>query len=41
MNPSVLIDNGKVIVNVRNVNYTLYHAEAAKPSTINGGHSFI
>jgi hypothetical protein len=30
MNPSVLIDNGKVIVNVRNVNYTLYHAEGGQ-----------
>jgi hypothetical protein len=28
MNPSVLIVNGKVIVNVRHVNYTFYHSEA-------------
>lgn len=27
MNPSVLIDNGKVLVNLRVVNYTFYHSE--------------
>jgi hypothetical protein len=27
MNPSVFIDNGKVLVNIRHVNYTLYHSE--------------
>ena len=26
-NPSIYNDNGKVIVNVRNINYTLYHSE--------------
>lgn len=27
MNPSILNDNGSIIINLRNVNYTLYHAE--------------
>lgn len=26
-NPSILVDNGRVIVNLRSVNYTLYHCE--------------
>ena len=28
MNPSVFIDNGKILVNIRHVNYTFYHSEA-------------
>lgn len=28
MNPSIFNDNGKIIVNLRNVNYTFYHSEA-------------
>lgn len=27
MNPSILIDGGKILVNVRHVNYTFYHSE--------------
>jgi len=27
MNPSVLVVDGKILVNIRNVNYTLYHSE--------------
>lgn len=27
MNPSVFIDNGKILVNLRHVNYTFYHSE--------------
>ncbi|WJZ48256.1 beta-mannosyltransferase [Synechococcus phage DSL-LC02] len=27
MNPSIYIDNGKIIVNLRSVNYTFYHSE--------------
>lgn len=27
MNPSILIDRGKILVNVRHVNYTFYHSE--------------
>lgn len=27
MNPSILIDNGKILVNLRSVNYTFYHSE--------------
>lgn len=27
MNPSVFIDDGKIMVNIRNVNYTFYHSE--------------
>ena len=27
MNPSVMVDNGKVIVNLRVINYTFYHSE--------------
>ena len=26
-NPSIYNDNGKLIVNLRNINYTLYHSE--------------
>jgi predicted GH43/DUF377 family glycosyl hydrolase len=26
-NPSIFVDNGKVLVNLRNINYTLYHSE--------------
>jgi hypothetical protein len=26
-NPSIYNDNGKILVNLRNINYTLYHAE--------------
>lgn len=29
-NPSVYNDNGKILVNLRNINYTLYHAEQQK-----------
>lgn len=27
MNPSILNDNGKIIINIRHVNYTFYHSE--------------
>ena len=27
MNPSILLDKGKLILNLRNINYTLYHSE--------------
>lgn len=27
MNPSILLDNGKIIVNIRHVNYTFFHSE--------------
>jgi hypothetical protein len=27
MNPSIFVDDGELLVNLRNVNYTLYHAE--------------
>ena len=27
MNPSIYNDNGKLIMNLRHVNYTLYHSE--------------
>ena len=30
MNPSVFIDNGKILCNVRHVNYTLFHSEEKK-----------
>lgn len=30
MNPSVHVDNGKILINVRNVNYALYHSELRK-----------
>lgn len=29
-NPSIYNDNGKILVNLRNINYTLYHAEKNK-----------
>ena len=28
MNPSILNDNGRILVNLRSINYTLYHSEA-------------
>jgi hypothetical protein len=30
MNPSIYIDNGQILCNVRHVNYTLYHSEIKK-----------
>jgi hypothetical protein len=27
MNPSILVHNGRILVNIRHINYTLYHAE--------------
>jgi len=30
MNPSIYVDNGRLLVNLRNTNYTLYHAEQKK-----------
>ena len=29
-NPSVLVDNGKILVNLRHIQYTLYHSELQK-----------
>ena len=29
-NPSIYNDNGKILVNLRNINYTLYHSEKKK-----------
>ncbi len=29
-NPSVFVDDGKILVNLRNINYTLYHSERKK-----------
>ena len=26
-NPSVIVSNGKILVNLRNINYILYHSE--------------
>jgi hypothetical protein len=30
MNPSVLVDDGKILVNIRHVNYTFYHSEVKR-----------
>lgn len=30
MNPSIFIHNGKILLNIRHVNYTLYHSEGKK-----------
>jgi hypothetical protein len=30
MNPSVYVDNGVLLCNIRHVNYTLYHSEIKK-----------
>lgn len=30
MNPSIYVDNGRLLVNIRNTNYTLFHAEQKK-----------
>ena len=29
-NPSIYNDDGKILVNLRNINYTLYHSEKKK-----------
>ena len=29
-NPSIYNDNGRILVNLRNINYTLYHSEKKK-----------
>ena len=40
-NPSVLVIDGKIIVNIRNVNYTLYHSELNKFEHLWGPLSYI
>lgn len=40
-NPSVLVVDGKVLVNIRNVNYTLYHSELNKFEHMWGPLSYI
>jgi predicted GH43/DUF377 family glycosyl hydrolase len=40
-NPSVLVVNGKILVNIRNVNYTLYHAELNRFEHMWGPLSYI
>jgi hypothetical protein len=40
-NPSVLVVNGKILVNIRNVNYTLYHSELNKFEHVWGPLSYV
>ena len=40
-NPSVMVLNGKILVNIRNVNYTLYHAELNRFEHMWGPLSYI
>jgi hypothetical protein len=40
-NPSVMVLNGKIIVNIRNVNYTLYHSELNRFEHMWGPLSYI
>lgn len=40
-NPSVLVVNNKILVNIRNVNYTLYHSELNKFEHLWGPLSYI
>jgi hypothetical protein len=40
-NPSVLVIDGKILVNIRNVNYTLYHSELNKFEHMWGPLSYI
>jgi hypothetical protein len=40
-NPSVLVVDGKILVNIRNVNYTLYHSELNKFEHIWGPLAYI
>lgn len=40
-NPSVIVVDGKIIVNIRNVNYTLYHSELNKFEHMWGPLSYI
>lgn len=40
-NPSVLVVNDKILVNIRNVNYTLYHSELSKFEHLWGPLSYI
>lgn len=30
MNPSIIVDNGEIVVNIRHVNYVLYHSEESQ-----------
>ena len=41
MNPSVMVVNGEVLVNIRNVNYTLYHSELNRFEHMWGPLSYI
>lgn len=41
MNPSVIVMDDKIIVNIRNVNYTLYHSELNKFEHVWGPLSYI
>ena len=41
MNPSVLVVDGKILVNIRNVNYTLYHSELNRFEHMWGPLSYI
>jgi hypothetical protein len=40
-NPSVIVIDGKILVNIRNVNYTLYHSELNKFEHVWGPLSYI
>lgn len=40
-NPSIIVRNGKILVNIRNVNYTLYHAELNRFEHMWGPLSYI
>ncbi len=40
-NPSVLVVDGKILVNIRNVNYTLYHSELSRFEHMWGPLSYI
>jgi hypothetical protein len=40
-NPSVLVVNGRILVNIRNVNYTLYHSELNKFEHMWGPLSYV
>lgn len=41
MNPSIFIDNDKIFVNVRHVNYNLYHSENEKVSLFYGPLNYL
>ena len=41
MNPSIYVDKGRLVLNLRHVNYTLYHAEGEQLFNNRYGQNFL